>query len=458
MATKLAENTHIIVGMGATGLSCARFFQARKIPFVVMDTRQSPPNVAHWQSIFPDLHCLCGALDESVLLQAADIIVSPGVSIDEPVIRRAMAAGVRVRGDVDVFREVISKPIVAITGSNGKSTVTTLLGEMARAAGWQVEVAGNIGVPVLDVLDENGQENSGLDLYVLELSSFQLERLHELKAEAAVILNISADHMDRYSDLKSYCLAKQRIFSGVKKIVFNREDELTRPEDNSVGEVVSFGLDLADESQFGLVRREGNSYLAKGSVELLDVGQLRLCGSHNIANALAALALGECVGIPQRAMLSALKTFTGLTHRCQSLGSIHGIEYVNDSKGTNVGATVAAIEGLCVQSHRKVVLIAGGESKGADFSPLVESLGKHARAVVLLGKAAAEIAGLLNGKIKTLFADSMDAAVNTAVQLAQTGDYVLLSPACASFDMFSSYEERGRIFMDAVSRLREEDR
>lgn len=449
----------VIVGLGLTGLSCARFLHACQRDFLIMDSREQAPLLSEFKEQFPQQPCLLGGLDEQVLCAADEIIVSPGVSLAEPAIASAIAKGVAVKGDIDLFRDVISKPVIAITGSNGKSTVTTLVGEMATACGLRVAVAGNIGLAVLDLLDERGEERDDVDLYVLELSSFQLERLGRLGAEVAVVLNLSADHMDRYENLQAYHQAKQRIFIGARQAVVNRGDHYSAV--SSALKHISYGLDQPQAGEYGLLVIDGEKHLAFGARALLAVKELKIAGGHNIENALAALALGQTVGLPIDKALEALRNFTGLAHRCQFVGSHNGVDYFNDSKGTNVGATLAAIEGFNAygkgcntdDSSKNIVLIAGGEGKGADFSPLREAVNQYVKVVVLIGQAAKVLALVLSNASKVLFADSMMDAVHKAMAEAKPGDLVLLSPACASFDMFSSYEERGECFIESLKNI-----
>lgn len=447
----LQENKIVVVGLGLTGISCARYLASRQKNFVLMDSRTQPPLLDEFKNNFPDQQCVLGGLDENILCNADAIIVSPGVALTEVAISKAIENGVDVKGDIDLFRAAISKPIVAITGSNGKTTVTTLVGEMAKSSGLRVAVAGNIGLPVLDLLDEQGKEREDVDLYVLELSSFQLERLAKLSADVAVVLNLSADHMDRYSDLQNYHQAKQRIFVGTKKAVVNRASQYSAP--SLPLDQISYGLDRPESEQFGVIESNGRQHLALGSASLLAVDELKVFGSHNIENALAGLALGYVVGLPMEKMLGALKEFRGLAHRCQFVAHYKGIDFINDSKGTNVGATIAAVEGFCKSSDRNVVLIAGGDGKGADFSPLRDVVTQYVRAVVLIGQAARDIAAVLSSKTKTFFAESMSIAVLAAFNAAKPGDIILLSPACASFDMYRNYAERGEHFIAVVQEL-----
>jgi UDP-N-acetylmuramoylalanine--D-glutamate ligase len=453
--TSNAPTKHrIVVGLGQTGLSCARYLARRGESFAVVDSRPNPPGLDAFRREFPHLELRLGEFSAEQLSAAAELIVSPGVALTEPAIAAAQAAGVDVCGDIDLFvRELAAAPVpvVAITGSNGKSTVTTLVGAMAQAAGRNVGVGGNLGVPALDLLDPRR------DLYVLELSSFQLERLHTLRAEVATVLNISPDHMDRYASVLDYRRAKHRIFNDCRQVVVNRDDPLSEVADSVAVKRWSFGLDeqgfdVPGEHGFGIVLRAGARHLAFEGEPLLPVSKLRIAGSHNIANALAALALGHAAGLPFAAMLDALQAFGGLPHRCQLVAEHAGVGFYDDSKGTNVGATVAAIEGLCKDSAGKVVLIAGGVGKGAEFDALAPVLQNHGRAAVLIGEAAPALQQLLDGVLPLSRADDMASAVRCCGEFAQAGDKVLLSPACASFDMFDNYVQRGEVFSAAVRR------
>ena len=346
-----------------------------------------------------------------------------------------------------MFLEHAKAPVIAITGSNGKSTVTTLLGEMAVASGLNVGVGGNLGTPMLDLLDDSHE------LYVLELSSFQLELLNDARGAITTLLNISPDHMDRYTGLQEYHAAKHRIFRGAGKVVINREDPLTRPLLPSKTPMISFGLNQPDLGDFGLLQGPVTGYLAQGASRLMPVKDVALQGKHNLANALAALALGYSAELPMQAMLQTLKTYKGLPHRCEFIADINGASYIDDSKGTNVGATLAAIEGFGDRSCRKLILIAGGQGKGQDFSELQSAASDFVKHSILFGQDAAQIAETLHTVVDTRIVESLEAAVEQASQLATSGDIVLLSPACASFDMFSGFEARGRRFQKAVLSL-----
>ncbi|MGN5519704.1 UDP-N-acetylmuramoyl-L-alanine--D-glutamate ligase [Halopseudomonas sp. Lyrl_26] len=441
------DKQRIIVGLGVTGLSVARYLAGRDLPFAVCDTRTNPPGLDKLKRFAPMADLYLGELDAQLLSSADELIVNPGIPLSTPAIQTAIQAGVKVVGDIELFARAAEAPIVAITGSNAKSTVTTLVGLMAEKAGRRVAVGGNIGTPALDLLD------SKADLYVLELSSFQLETTEALNAEVATVLNISEDHMDRYADLGAYHLAKHRIFRGARQVVVNRDDALTRPLVADRLPCWSFGLDKPDFRGFGLIEQDGQKHLAFEFKALMPVSELKIRGAHNQANALAALALGHAVGLPMTAMLDALRDFPGLPHRCQWVGQHAGVDYYDDSKATNVGAALAAIEGFGDTLQGRQVLIAGGDGKGADFSPLCEPISRYCRAVVLLGRDADKLEQVLKSHVPLQRVSSLDEAVNAAASLAQPGDAVLLSPACASLDMFANFEERGRLFAAAVGRL-----
>jgi UDP-N-acetylmuramoylalanine--D-glutamate ligase len=452
MANLIATNeVRVIIGLGQTGVSCARFFVARGLPFVLADTRSAPPMLAQVQAEFPNVRIVCGDI-ASICEIASELVVSPGIALEHPAIASAMQRGVKISSDIELFLSAITKPVVAITGANGKSTVTTLVAEFAKACGINAPAVGNVGVAVLELLDEKGNERAGFDAYVIELSSFQLERLPAVNAAVATILNITPDHMDRYVTLADYHRAKQRVYFGAQKVVVNRADKLTEPRLVQGVKRISFGLDAPDLNCFGVRIENGQRFLARGLQVLMPVDDVRIKGEHNIANALAALALSDAMGWPLPPMLAVLREFSGLAHRAQHVATRDGVDFINDSKGTNVGASIAAIEGLC-RGGRKVVLIAGGEDKNSDFKPLVDVLVKHGRALVLIGSAAEKIAAVAGTRVDVVRAGAMDDAVRRAAQLAQTGDVVLLSPACASFDMFNNYQHRGEVFSDCVRTL-----
>ncbi|MFW5452595.1 UDP-N-acetylmuramoyl-L-alanine--D-glutamate ligase [Thioalkalivibrio sulfidiphilus] len=433
----------LIVGLGATGISVARHLRARGESFRVADSRAEPPGRDELRRLAPEAELHTGPFDAALFAGMKRLIVSPGVSVAESAIQAARAAGAEILGDIELFAREARAPVVAITGSNGKSTVTALVGEMARAAGLNVAVGGNFGIPALDLLNDGDVE-----LYVLELSSFQLETTESLEPVATTVLNISADHLDRYASLEDYAAAKERIFRRAATAVINRDDPRVCAMQGGARRV-SFGLDVPGEGDWGLLERDAEPWLAQGEIPWFAESRLRIAGRHNTANALAALALGQAAGLPGEAMVEALTQFSGLPHRCQWVTRLHGVSWYNDSKGTNLGATLAALAGFPGQ----VVLIAGGQGKGQDFAPLGEAVAGKARAVVLLGEDAPSIAAALEGRVPVVQVASMEAAVAEAARLAQTGDSVLLSPACASLDMFDNYMHRGEVFMAAVRRL-----
>lgn len=447
MSLIASDHFRIVVGLGKSGMSLVRFLARQGVPFAVADTRENPPELATLRLQFPQVEVRCGELDVEFLCRAQELYVSPGLALATPALQEAAKRGVKLSGDIELFARHAKAPIVAITGSNAKSTVTTLVGDMARAAGKRVAVGGNLGTPALDLLADD------IELYVMELSSFQLETTERLNAEVATVLNVSEDHMDRYADMQAYHLAKHRIFRGARQVVVNRGDALSRPLVADQLPCWSFGLNKPDFKAFGLIEEDGEKYLAYQFEKLMPVRELKVRGAHNQANALAALALGHAVGLPFGPMLAALREFTGLAHRCQWVRELRGVAYYDDSKATNVGAALAAIEGLGADIDGKLVLIAGGDGKGADFSGLTAPVARYCRAVVLLGRDAELIAAALGDAVPLARVKTLDEAVQRCAELAREGDAVLLSPACASLDMFKNFEERGRLFAQAAEGL-----
>ena len=443
-----SDQFRIVVGLGKSGMSVVRHLARRGQPFAVVDTRANPPELATLQAQYPEIEVRCGELDVDFLCRASELLVSPGLAVSTPALQAAAARGVKLSGDIELFAREARAPIIAITGSNAKSTVTTLVGEMAQAAGRKVAVGGNLGTPALDLL------NDDVELYVLELSSFQLETTGQLNAEVATCLNVSEDHMDRYAGLPAYHQAKHRIFRGARQVVVNCDDRLSRPLVGEEVPVWSFGLGKPDFKGFGLIEENGEKHLAFQFEALMPARELKMRGAHNQSNALAALALGHAVGLPFAAMLQTLRTFAGLPHRCQWVGERAGVSYYDDSKATNVGAALAAIGGLGADIDGKLVLIAGGDGKGADFSALREPIGRHCREVILLGRDAGRLASTLQGAVALKQVQGLEEAVQRATECALPGDAVLLSPACASLDMFKNFEERGRLFAAAVEALK----
>src|SRR3990167_3060266 len=438
------SDLHVIVGLGATGLSCARYLNKQNIPIAVTDTRTHPPQLDAVQQFCPNITLALGGLDAALLNQASCIVLSPGIALHEPKIAEQLKRGTPVIGDIELFARAVNVPVIAITGTNAKSTVTTLVGKMASAAGFGTQVGGNLGLPALDLLDAK------TDLYVLELSSFQLETTFSLKPMVSTVLNVTPDHMDRYISLMEYQQAKQRIYQHCQIAICNYDDSLT---EHAHARKFYFTMHAPKKNQFGLLIENGDTYLAYEDHRLLTTAELPVKGKHSYMNALASLAIGYGFGLPFEPMLSVLREFTGLPHRCQFVRELDGVSWVNDSKGTNVGATLAAIEGLGSDISGKLILIAGGVGKKADFSPLAHAIEKHVRHVVLIGEAANELAKIIGTRASVSFANSMEEAVEQARQHAHSHDNVLLSPACASFDMFRHFEDRGEVFMELVNGL-----
>lgn len=444
---------YLIVGLGKTGRSIATFLQRRKWSFAVFDTRPEVEGLLEFQRDFVKTEVFLENIPESVYAKLDGIIASPGVSLNHPVLQKAAACHVPIIGDIECLAREIKAPVVAITGTNGKSTVTTLVGEMAKAAGLNAAIAGNIGTPVLDLLDDGSQ----YDIWVLELSSFQLDLIHSLKPLVASLLNISKDHLDRHGDFTAYITAKQRVYHHAKIRVYNRDDVQTYPEkqyEESDTLLKSFGQSEAKGSDWGIFEQEGINYLAKGREPWIPVDALRLKGRQNWQNALAACAIAEAAGIGKEPILTVLRNFSGLAHRCQWLRTLDAVDWINDSKGTNTGASIAAISGIGASISGKIVLIAGGLGKGADFTELRPVVSNYVRTLVLIGTDAGLMAEALQGSVTSIIhANSLQEAVLQARECAETGDVVLLSPACASFDMFCDFNHRGESFANLVSSL-----
>jgi UDP-N-acetylmuramoylalanine--D-glutamate ligase len=468
----------VVVGLGKTGVSCLRYLSKRGIPVRATDSRRTPPGLEELGVLARSLDLRLGGFDLSLLDGASQVLMSPGVALEEPIARAARERGIEVLGDVELFARHVQAPVIGVTGTNGKSTVTSLVARMAAAAGRTVLAGGNLGVPALDLLEQPVP-----DLYVLELSSFQLETTTSLHLQAAVVLNVTADHLDRYPSLAAYARAKSRIFAKAATVVLNADDPqvavmrevaamrevgpmrevgATRevgamrevaavhaPEGNhGRARTVTFSIERQD-ADFTLLRAGARTLLAHHGAGLLDVARMKITGLHNAANALAALALGEAAGLPMAAMLTALESFPGLPHRSEWIADVAGVRFVDDSKGTNVGATIAAVAGM----PGPLVMIAGGLAKGQDFAPLAQAFKGKVRHVVLIGKDAPALGAALQGVCPIETAVSMQEAVFAAARAARTGDTVLLSPACASFDMFRDYGHRGDVFAAAVREL-----
>ncbi len=474
--TQLKNKSVLVLGLGETGLSMLRFLNAQGASLRVADSRRSPPGLALAARYVAADQIFCGNFNDALFDGIELIAISPGVPLRDPAVARAIARGIAVVGDIELFAQQtgdwrLKTKVLAITGANGKTTVTSMVEHLCKAAGKDAVAAGNISPAILDVVLERGTNQP--EVWVLELSSFQLETTFSLNADAATVLNISEDHLDRYADMNEYSAAKARIFKGAVVQVLNRDDasvmSLTRkgyaagcPEPSvppsrraREGSVqITFGMNAPQkETDFGIAQIEDEVWLMQGAQRLLKASELQVAGLHNAANALAALALCRAIDLPMADLIAALRSFKGLPHRVERVAEMHGITYYDDSKGTNVGATVAALQGLGC----KAVLIAGGEGKGQDFAPLNPVVAQHARAVVLIGRDAPLIAVALVGcGVPVVRAENMNDAVQQATCLAKSSDAVLLSPACASFDMFRNYEHRAEVFVAAVDELKQE--
>jgi UDP-N-acetylmuramoylalanine--D-glutamate ligase len=434
----------VVAGLGKTGQSVIRHLVARGWDVTGIDTRDDPPGLAALRAAFPGLQLITGGLDQGLLADVAMVVASPGLPQEDPFFVAARAQGVEVIGDIELFARSGAAPVAGITGTNGKSTVTTLLAHMASRAGVAARAGGNLAPPALDLL-----QGGGAALYVLELSSYQLETTQTLRLATATVLNVTADHLDRYADIESYAAAKAHIFDRCDTAVLNLDDarvaSMARPGQRKLG----FALDAASGADYFLRPEAGREWLCRRGEQLVAMDELKIFGGHNAANALAALAMGEALGLARSAMLAALRDFTGLPHRAAFVREVGGVRYVNDSKGTNVGATLAAVAGF----RGPLLLIAGGDGKNQDFSPLAAAFAGKVRQVFTIGRDAAQIEAALAGACPTERCATLEQAVLAAARVARPGDTVLLSPACASLDMFRDYAERGEVFTAAVGRL-----
>lgn len=445
----------IVLGLGMTGLSCVHYLKEQNKPVVVMDTRANPPYKNVVEQAYPDVPVYTEDMPITVLAQAQQILVSPGISLENAYLESAREQGIPILGDIELFARHNVLPVIAITGSNGKSTVTSLVGDMAREAGLRPAVVGNIGEPVLNILRQHAPR---YDLVIMELSSFQLETTMGLKTVASTILNISPDHMDRYEDVAAYVAAKQRVYQQTAHAIINADDPLVNafPMASPVSQT-SFSLKEPLPGAFGVREHAGELWLAYGDENLMPIHDMKMRGMHNVANALSALALARAADIPIAACLRALTTFVGLPHRCQWVAAHNNVQWINDSKGTNIGATLAALEGLSPTVSGKIVLLLGGDGKGADFTELLPELQNTCRSVILMGQDAQKIADVLGGTVPYHQVENMHEAVSLASELALPEDMVLLSPACASTDQYQNYMHRGETFMDAVRTLLEKN-
>ncbi len=453
--TSLRDKSVLVLGLGETGLSLARYLVEQGAHLTVADSRLEPPGIATLRSELPQAEVHCGPFADELLEGVDRIAISPGVPVATPLVQQAMARGIPVEGDVELLAQLLNThnyrrttKVIAITGANGKTTTTSMVGAMCAAAGLDTQVAGNISPAVLDALRARKRQPQ---VWVLELSSFQLETTYTLAADVATVLNISEDHLDRYAgSMEAYAAAKARIFQGKGVQVLNRDDARSMALALDDRKRVSFGLDLPRSAHDWGVSREGAiTWLMQGTQKIMRADELQVSGLHNVANALAALALCRALDIPLPPLVAALRAFRGLPHRVEKVAEIGGVTYYDDSKGTNVGATEAALKGL----GKPAVVILGGDGKGQDFSPLRTAVAQHARAVVLIGRDAPRIERAIAGCGKpVLRARDMDEAVERAAAMAQRGDAVLMSPACASFDMYRNYLHRAEAFIAAVKR------
>ncbi|WP_111636822.1 UDP-N-acetylmuramoyl-L-alanine--D-glutamate ligase [Marinomonas shanghaiensis] len=444
-----SDRVRAVVGLGATGLSCVRFLASKGIEFYVVDSRENPPGLEQAKEFCSEDRIFTGNLDVLETLGVTELFVSPGIALRTPVLARLAERGVAMRGDIDLFCDYVDAPFVAITGSNAKSTVTTLVAMLLQACGKNTKAGGNLGLPALDLL------SPGTDFYVLELSSFQLETTHALQADLACLLNVSEDHMDRYKDLYEYQRAKQKVYRGCKAAVCNKQDILTAPLLAEGVPVRAFTTKSPDLKEYGMLKDGDGAWLCRGVERLYHTSQIALKGSHNHANVLAALAMLELLGVDvmSDAVGEVLRTFGGLPHRCETVRVLDDVTYINDSKGTNVGATLAALQGLGSPADKKVLLIAGGEGKGADFRALAKPIQDLVRIVYLFGKDAHRIAEVLSPSVDVRHFETLDQIVASIAQDSHKGEIVLFSPACASLDMYKNYEMRGQHFARLVAEL-----
>lgn len=434
-----------VIGLGATGVSCLRYLRRLGYDVIVFDTRSDPPGRMQALQEFPDVTIITGPVEARQLAGFEFVVVSPGVPLAEPGLREIEHRGTPLIGDIELFARATTRPVLAITGSNGKSTVTSLVGRMCVESGLRALTAGNIGLPVLDALADDRT-----DVYVLELSSFQLETTHSLNAMAAAVLNISPDHMDRYADLAQYAAAKARIFHGNGLMVLNRDDSVVAAMARPGRRMTTFSLEApAAENEYGVIEYSGEPWLMAGGRRFMRCGDIPLVGRHNWANVLAAVALAQAAGVPLDAARRAVVGFSALPHRAEVVAEVDGVLWVNDSKGTNVGATAAALAGMT----RPVILIAGGLGKGADFTLLRDAVRSRVRRLLLIGRDAGQIASALEDLCPVEWCQSLEDAVTSARITARRGDAVLFSPACASFDMFRNFEHRGAVFRAAVRQI-----
>lgn len=436
---------YVSIGLGLSGLSVARYLYRENMKFTILDTRDTPPGIDECKIEMPEIEIYTGGFHEELLQRATTLVVSQGIDFNEPAIQACKARGVDVIGDVELFARVATQPIIAITGTNGKSTVTALVHEMAQQAGINSAIGGNFGVPVLDLL-KDGEP----DLYVLELSSFQLETTYSLTPKIAALLNITYDHMDRYKEFEDYVAAKKRIYENAEVVIYNADEPLTTPE-ALVKNQVAFAASIDHDAEFYLRQKNESFYLMRNDEKIIDAEEILIKGQHNWLNGLAACAIASYVNIPVDAIARALKIFPGLAHRCEFVSEQDGVVWYNDSKATNVSAAVAAINGLSLHNQGDMIVIVGGQAKDNEFGELKQPIKEHVKLLITLGDAREVIHEQLHDIVETQFADDLSHAVAIARERAKAGDIVLLAPACTSYDMFKNFEERGDVFKNLVT-------
>jgi UDP-N-acetylmuramoylalanine--D-glutamate ligase len=451
---QLTAKKIVVLGAGLTGLSCVRYLKENGLTCSVNDSRDNAVNVETFKQEFSTVSLVLGSWDKNLIASADILLVSPGIDTSIADIADQINKNCVVAGDVELYCQNSTTPILAVTGSNGKSTVVSLLAFIGKELGKKVELGGNIGVLVLDQIEKT------LDCLVLELSSFQLETLRSMNALAATVINVSDDHLDRHKTLENYVAIKQGIYNQCQTAVINRDDVNTHLTVKNVtgthNKIISFGAGVAAEGHFGIEVIKAKAQLMFGSAPLIAVDELPITGLHNALNCLAVLALGYSAGWSISEMLVPLVKFKGLAHRCQLISKYKNVQWINDSKATNVGATLAAIDGLAamMSANNNLYIIVGGDGKGADFSPLQTVISKHVAQVFTLGKDGHSLAMLADkAETKNSKVTSIEEAINTLGHIVKSGDIVLLSPACASIDMFKNFAERGDVFVKAVNKL-----
>jgi len=447
LATKMKNKTQkrkLVFGLGVTGYSCVSYLVEQGCDVIVFDTRSNPPSLEKMYCDYPQVEMYLREVDPEILQQIDQVIVSPGVSLDTPELKLLKELDISIVGDVQLFADQAQAPIIAITGSNGKSTTTCLVAELFEKSGKQVKVGGNIGVPVLDLLNQEVP-----DYYVLELSSFQLDTTPDLQTDVAVVLNVSEDHMDRYEGFDHYAQSKISVYDQAKHKLLNLDDEWLKRHVEISENTIAFSSAEPSDGEYGLRVVDGEEWIAFGRELIFNTSTMRLQGRHQLMNAIVAIAIGDIYQLSRDSMIQVLTEFAGLPHRTQFVAEINGVVYINDSKGTNVGATIAAINGMV----RPIVLIAGGEGKGADFSELKATIDGRVKQAILIGRDAGLIEKEIESLIPVIRAVNLPAAVKQASEAAVQGDCVLFSPACASFDMFDNYQQRGDVFIEAVKAL-----